>query len=406
MLAFPGRTDRILHTTLAAVTRALQALLRVPGARAVLAACVRAASGVASLARRVAALDPGLAERTGIEAQGAARSSVPFAIDPPAPEPAADLDAIPSETTPSERRFLYSFFAHVWHGGANVVEVGPFLGGTTRAVALGMLANPRRDPAARLYTYDRFDGYWAPDDLEGLLEPLFASGVLGAAERDAVLASGSFGEVFDRVHGGTPYGDLIERSSRALPDTPDEGKWDLEPGVEVDAVFVDGCKSWYGTKQFMRASLAAAKPGTHVLFQDYGWYTCFWLPAFVHAMGGSFAPFAATDTTYAFHLAQPVAVGAVGERFPDDPADLGAAWFATAFDALRADATARGDDYAHTVLGLQHGAALAYLGDAEAARARIEQVRREAGRANELRALIAAAAASPTYRPGGEPIRL
>src|SRR5688500_7215482 len=43
----------------------------------------------------------------------------------------AQLDAIPSETTPGERRFLYHFFSEMWKGQGHVLEVGPFLGGTT-----------------------------------------------------------------------------------------------------------------------------------------------------------------------------------------------------------------------------------------------------------------------------------
>ena len=75
---------------------------------------------------------------------------------------AADLDSLPSETTPSERRFIYNYFAHWWPGEHDVLEIGPFLGGTTRAIGYGMLANHRRKPSTRLHTYDRFRLYIQP----------------------------------------------------------------------------------------------------------------------------------------------------------------------------------------------------------------------------------------------------
>ena len=45
----------------------------------------------------------------------------------------------------------------------DIFENGPLLGGTTRALALGMLANPRRDPDALLHTHDWFTARSALD---------------------------------------------------------------------------------------------------------------------------------------------------------------------------------------------------------------------------------------------------
>jgi hypothetical protein len=156
----------------------------------------------------------------------------------------------------------------------------------------------------------------------------------------------------------------------------------------------------------MRSVLAVARPGTHLILQDYGWYTCFWLPAFVHAMGAALVPVASVSTTRAFHVVGSLDADAVEDRFPDDPSDLGPAWFATAFDTLRREAAARDDTNGAAMLGLQHGAALAYLGEADAARERIRRARSEIGWTGDLSPLAAAAARSPTYRPGGEPIKL
>src|SRR6202000_63498 len=56
----------------------------------------------------------------------------------------ARVHELPSAASPSERRFLLRFAAYFWDGDGDVFENGPLLGGTTRGLALGMLANPRR----------------------------------------------------------------------------------------------------------------------------------------------------------------------------------------------------------------------------------------------------------------------
>lgn len=382
----------------------VRALMRVKLARRGAALLVRTTGVLADLARRLAKLDPDLACEVGL------RATCTVELDPPAPPPREDLDALPSETTGAERRFLYSFFAHNWSGDANVVEVGPFIGGTTRAIALGMLANPRRNPDVRLYTYDRFGGYYEPDALAEYLDPLFASGLLGKREREAVTQAGRFGDAFDAIHRDTAYGELVVARDRPLPDMPEEAKeddlFDLDPDIEVDAVFVDGCKSWYATKYFMRRVLDAARPGSHVIFQDYGWYTCFWIPAFVHAMGDAMTLTARVDTTYAFHFTKPVSGAVVDEHYPDRPEGLGRAWFDEAFTIMNASAQARGDLSGAVVLRLQHAGALAYLGERDEARELIERVRREVAPWGPHQYMIAQARESPTYRPGGEPILL
>jgi hypothetical protein len=58
-------------------------------------------------------------------------------------EVGAALDAIPSETCPLERRYLYRLFSTFWDPSGDVLEVGPFLGGTTRAIAMGMMHHSR-----------------------------------------------------------------------------------------------------------------------------------------------------------------------------------------------------------------------------------------------------------------------
>ena len=61
----------------------------------------------------------------------------------------ARLTELPSATTVGERWFFHNYAAHLWSGAHDIFENGPLLGGTTRAIGIGMLANPRRDAGAR-----------------------------------------------------------------------------------------------------------------------------------------------------------------------------------------------------------------------------------------------------------------
>ena len=54
------------------------------------------------------------------------------------------VDELVSAASVNERRFLLRFASTFWDGEGDVFENGPLLGGTTRGLALGMLANPRR----------------------------------------------------------------------------------------------------------------------------------------------------------------------------------------------------------------------------------------------------------------------
>ena len=321
------------------------------------------------------------------------------------PQDGENLDVIPSETSPAERRFIYRFFAHVWRGMGDVVEVGPFLGGTTRAIARGMLANPACPPDARLHTYDRFDEYYYADELRAYVEPLFAAGVLDDAAIETIGESASFEgagfyDLFLRIHRGTSYERLLVPRSEPLPETPEEARerppsFRLPADGALSAFFVDGCKSWYSTKYFLRQALPRSTPGAHFLFQDYGWYTDFWVPAVVHMTRGALTLVSYVDQTYAFQLVEPVAD--LDALVPDTAEEVGASALASGFDQLVEEASRRDDARAVVVHGIQAAAALAYVGAKDDARRRLRALARDHGRGPHREA-IAAARSNPTHR--------
>lgn len=315
------------------------------------------------------------------------------------------LNEIHSETTVNERRFLYNFFAHVWSGRRNVLEIGPFLGGTTRAIAMGMSLNPNLDLQCRLHTFDKFSEYYKGEQFDNLLKQLIGNGQVGAEMRGILNNSTSFRELFLALHKAHEYFTLVEMNERALPETPQElssleNLFTLDGGLEYDAVFVDGCKGWYSTKHFMREAAKVTRPGAYFIFQDYGWYTCFWISTFLAVMGEYFTLVASVDNTYTFQLVKPLDVKELEGVFPDSPQVLGESFFNSLFNQLIEQAAVKDDSYAQFVHNLHHAAALAYLGNREGARAKLTEL---ASRPYPpgYRNLIQCSLKSPTYTPEG-----
>ena len=75
--------------------------------------------------------------------------------------------------------------------------------------------------------------------------------------------------------------------------------------------------------------------------QDYGWFTCFWLPAIVGLFGEHFRLVAHIHDTYAFELVEPLTAEQVRDQVPEQPADLGRAGFDALFARLGAAAGER-----------------------------------------------------------------
>jgi hypothetical protein len=323
----------------------------------------------------------------------------------------ARLFGIPGATTRDELRFLCRFVARLWNGEGDVFENGPMLGGTTRALALGMLANPRRAEAARLQTFDWFHA--GPDtDVGGVpFDAMIQQRLMTDAQKRDMDASGSFKALFDSLHSGHDYSPLVQSHVAYLPGSPGDAPATGEPLFEppedrrYSLVFIDGCKSWYGTRYCFERLASCIEPGSPVIFQDYGWYTCFWLPAFVGALADHFRLVAHVDDTYAFELTKALSPATVVERFPAHPRDVGRDAFDDLFLRLGIDAGERSDMHSVVSLTIQHAGALAYLGLLDEAREHIEALLSRPELFPYRRRFIEPALRSPTYTPEG-PIEL
>lgn len=310
------------------------------------------------------------------------------------------IDSIPSETTPAERRLLYMLFRYLWGGIGNVFEVGPFLGGTTRAIAMGMLENPNRSPESQFFTADKFSGYYGREALEGYLKPLFNNGTLNEEDRNAIGHYGSFRQIFERIHARQAYSSFLKILDGSLPDLPEisEAGLNLAAIAPVTAFFNDGCKSWYGTKYFLKQAALSAAPNAWFIFQDYGMYTCFWIPLCLHLLRDHFRLLMFTDCTYIWVQTCSFTPDEVERTIPDRAESLDLSRVQAAFDEMLNAAHEREDRRALVSYRLQHAAVLAYRGDLDEARRMIDELKRR-DEALGYEDLIARARKSPTYRP-------
>jgi hypothetical protein len=317
------------------------------------------------------------------------------------------VDELVSAASVNERRFLYRFAATFWDGEGDVFENGPLLGGTTRGLALGMLANPRRSPGALLHTFDWFHA--DEGDLPPVWDQMIAAGIIRRSHYDEMRRTGSFQKLFDHIHihSGHDYSELVRSHEAYLPghrgEEPPGGRtvFELPEGREFNIVFVDGCKSWYGTKHWIARMCDRVRPGCHFVFQDYGWYSCFWLPVLISRLEDHFRLVAHVDDTYAFELARPLEREIVERRFPDEPTDFGRDVYDDIFARLGVDAGNRSDVHAMVSLSIQHAGALAYLGHKDEARAHISGMLGRPEFFPFRRRMIERALKSPTYTPEG-----
>ena len=69
-------------------------------------------------------------------------------------------------------------------------------------------------------------------------------------------------------------------------------------GTQLGAVFIDGFKSWESTYSAMKALAPFIRNGTMLIFQDFSWCTCYWLPLLAARIGGHL--FMKVDNTAVF----------------------------------------------------------------------------------------------------------
>jgi hypothetical protein len=190
---------------------------------------------------------------------------------------------IPTMITKEEARYLKWLTETFWDDGGHVVEMGPWLGGSTYCLASGM-ARPGGTSKYRLHVFDSFE--WR--EFMGSRAPLQLE--VGASfEAHFRKNLESFGDLIVSRRAGLPDELLSTDSSlveyRAAGDAPyEELKWREGP---IQLLFIDGAKSWTGMAHLLRETAASWLPGrTVIVCQDYKHWNCYWVTALMELLSG------------------------------------------------------------------------------------------------------------------------
>lgn len=208
------------------------------------------------------------------------------------------FSVLPSETSLGERLFLY-WVAKEWVKEGKIIELGPFLGGTTRALAKGIL-DSKDFGKKELITIDSFDNYYDVKQFKNMGVEVPNS--LTKNEKVPFLS------IFNSLHEKEEYFKFINIVCSKVADYPDE-KSDysyLPDFQDINCVFVDGCKSWYSMKDFVGRLAKGTSTGTYYILQDYGRFTCFWIPVFMEWFSDYFKFISSIDSTYVFKQIKPL----------------------------------------------------------------------------------------------------
>lgn len=301
--------------------------------------------------------------------------------------------AIPSETSIHERMFLY-FFAKEMLDRGNILELGPFLGGTTRALACGI--RDSKNAARRLFTIDQFDNYYSAGALRQLGFRL--DGAWSGQEKVP------FQRIFEHLHQGEPYYPIIEVQCLKIADLPQQ-KTDyafLNKCGQLEAVFVDGCKSWYSVKDFVKNVAGRCLARSYFLFQDYGRYTCFWIPLFLQTFAEHFRLVGSVGSTYVFRMEKLLCPSTIDARYPDNPKDMDRSDAEMLFTQVFEREKSSGRFSGMVTARIQAAGFLAYVGETTSAREKLLALQKEKYVKGHLRKRVEEALLSPTYSPEGK----
>jgi len=222
---------------------------------------------------------------------------------------------IPTMISPEERRYLYWLGSRAWTGAGHIVEMGPWLGGSTVCLAAGMAASGR-DARSKLHVYDAF--VWrdymsdrSPHNLESgeSFESLFRENVREyedvivvnrATLPDESVSNDSFAEAT-----------RVGEDGRASPVA-----W--RSGEPVEILFVDGAKSWSGFISLLKTFTPHLLANQSLLvLQDYKSWQAYWVPAIAELLSAHLAlEHVLHQNTVTFRLTSPIGDGAL-ESIPN-----------------------------------------------------------------------------------------
>ena len=180
--------------------------------------------------------------------------------------------------SPAEQGYLHALGRGL-RGRGHVVEIGPWLGGSTVCLAAGLLEGPAADGPWRVHAFDAF--VWYPFMAERAALPLAPGESFLAHFRRHVER---FGDRVVAHEASLPdervAGDPVAESIRGGPSRP-PASWAGEP---VELLFVDGAKSWTAMRHVLATFGPSLVDGARLVFQDYRFWGAWWVPAMLEAI--------------------------------------------------------------------------------------------------------------------------
>jgi len=189
---------------------------------------------------------------------------------------------VPTMVSEGELTYLRHLTASHWNGHDDILEVGPWLGATTVALASGMV---EPDRGGHLHVLDTF---------------IWRQFMSDRAQLD--LAEGdTFRPAFEANI--APWKSLVVVHEARLPDDR-ESDFEFETPVleyedrlpmfdgrwldrELAILFVDGAKSWTGFGHLLNETAERMVPNrTVIVAQDYRYWAAYWVPIGLELLGG------------------------------------------------------------------------------------------------------------------------
>lgn len=250
-------------------------------------------------------------------------------------------DHISTMISAEEKQYLYWLGRSAWQGVGLIVEIGPWLGGSTWCLAAGM-HDSGHVTKKRLVVYDNF--IWR--------EFMSERAPLDLKPGDCFQA-----EFLKNIQ---KYESIVDSYKRALPDEIINSDQEAQskryisdenitlfqalPGSEpLEILFVDGAKSWLGLKHLLFNISDRLIQGQSILVcQDFKYWGNYWVPLLLTFLGDCLQPIhnVTSATTVTFRLVHPVSrdtLDALANHIAEVPTDDALAAIDHAAEMLRTE---------------------------------------------------------------------
>ncbi len=222
---------------------------------------------------------------------------------------------IPTMISEDEKRYLYWLASKIYTGQGVIVEIGPWLGGSTFCLAAGLAHNSLIDKK-KIVVYDNF--IWRQFMQQRYPLP--------------IREGESFLPFFNNFI--QEYSDLISAHQESLPDENisddsylanrrqrDEEIKQLvkhKGSDKVEVLFIDGAKSWSGMKYLLQEFNRYFIPGkTLFVCQDYKFWGCYWVIIILEMFSEQLSiEHILSNNTVSFKLDQPISENEIN-HIPD-----------------------------------------------------------------------------------------